>query len=132
MDKRYTLEEANALLPLIRQELKQLQEMADELEEQYIAYRKLKTVVQGKQNVEDPLFELESKLDFMQIEFNQYVDNFTRKGILMKSIEPGLIDFPAVIDGEEVLLCWREGEAYITHYHGWNDGFIGRKRHPEA
>lgn len=132
MDKRYTLEEANALLPLIRLELKQLQEMADELEEQYIAYRKLKTAVQGKQSAEDPLFELESKLDFLQIELNQYVENFTRKGILLKSIEPGLIDFPAVVEGEEVLLCWKEGEASITHYHGWNDGFIGRKRHPEA
>ncbi|RIX46028.1 DUF2203 family protein [Paenibacillus nanensis] len=132
MDKRYTIEEANALLPLIRQELRQLQDMADELEEQYIAYRKLKAVVQGKPSKEDPLFELESKLDFLQIELNQYVENFTRKGILLKSIEPGLIDFPAVVEGEEVLLCWKEGEASITHYHGWNDGFIGRKRHPEA
>lgn len=132
MDKRYTLEEANALLPLIKLELKKLQDMADELEEQYIAYRKLKAVVHGKQNEHDPLFELESKLDFLQIEFNQYVDNFTRKGILLKSVTPGLVDFPAVVEGEEVLLCWREGEAAITHYHGWNDGFIGRKRHPEA
>lgn len=132
MDKIYTLEEANAQLPLIKLELKQLQDMADELEEQYIAYRKLKSAVQGKQNDADPLFELESKLDFLQIEFNQYVDNFTRKGILLKSVTPGLVDFPAVVEGEEVLLCWREGETAITHYHGWNDGFIGRKRHPEA
>ena len=130
MNKRYTLEEANALLPQVRLELGRLQEMSEELEEQYIAYRKLKAA--NKTTMGDPLFELESKLDFLQVEFNLYMDNFSRKGILVKMISPGLLDFPAIVDGEEVLLCWREGEDRITHYHGWNDGYIGRKRHPDA
>lgn len=129
-NKRYTLEEANALLPQVKQELRQLQEMSMELEEQYVAYRKVKA--NFHEELDDPLFELESKLDFMQMEFNLYMDNFSRKGVLLKMIQPGLIDFPAIMDGEEVLLCWKEGEERITHYHGWNDGFIGRKLHPDA
>lgn len=43
----------------------------------------------------------------------------------------GLVDFPAVIDGEEVLLCWRSDEPAVTHYHGPMEGYQGRKRIPD-
>lgn len=43
----------------------------------------------------------------------------------------GLVDFPAVIDGEEVLLCWRSDEERVTHYHGPMEGYQGRKRIPD-
>ena len=39
----------------------------------------------------------------------------------------GLVDFPAVIDGKEVFLCWRSDEDDIMYYHGMDDGFAGRK-----
>ncbi|REK71345.1 DUF2203 domain-containing protein [Paenibacillus paeoniae] len=130
MNKRYTLEEANELLPTIKQELRQLQRMAEELEDHYTAYRKVKVIYQDGQG--DALFEMESRLDFMQMELNLYIENFSRKGVLIKMIHPGLVDFPAILDGEEVLLCWQEGEPHITHYHSWTEGFMGRKPHPEA
>jgi len=43
----------------------------------------------------------------------------------------GLVDFPAIIDGEEVYLCWKSNEDSIMYYHGINDGFRGRKLIPE-
>ncbi|MDE2998193.1 MAG: DUF2203 domain-containing protein [Gemmatimonadota bacterium] len=43
----------------------------------------------------------------------------------------GLVDFPGVIDGEEVLLCWRSDEPAVTHYHGPTEGYQGRKRIPD-
>ncbi len=42
----------------------------------------------------------------------------------------GLVDFPAIIDGNEVLLCWRSDEEDILFYHGINDGYSGRKPIP--
>jgi hypothetical protein len=42
-------------------------------------------------------------------------------------IDPGLIDFPARVGDKDVLLCWKQGEPSVSHYHGWEDGFIGRK-----
>ena len=39
----------------------------------------------------------------------------------------GLVDFPAMIDGKEVFLCWRSDEDDIMYYHGMDDGFAGRK-----
>ncbi len=56
-----------------------------------------------------------------------YIDSIHRKGEELKDIDLGLVDFPAVINGEEVLLCWKRGEETITHYHGLHDGFAGRK-----
>jgi len=42
----------------------------------------------------------------------------------------GLVDFPAIIDGEDVLLCWRNDEDEILFYHGINEGYAGRKPIP--
>ena len=43
----------------------------------------------------------------------------------------GLVDFPAIIDGKEVLLCWRSDEDDILYYHGFEDGYAGRKEIPD-
>ena len=42
----------------------------------------------------------------------------------------GLVDFSAIIDGEKVLLCWRSDGESLEWYHGYEDGFAGRKRIP--
>lgn len=128
--KHFTLGEANALLPQVKEELLRLQELASELETQHTRYLILKPKGEGAAG--DPLFELESRIDFMQLEINLFLENFTRKGVLLKMIQPALLDFPTIINGKEALLCWREGEEAITHYHEWEDGFAGRRRHPEA
>ena len=49
-------------------------------------------------------------------------------GVLVKDLDVGLVDFPALRDGEEVLLCWRLGEIAIEYWHGLDEGFAGRKR----
>lgn len=43
----------------------------------------------------------------------------------------GLVDFPSIIDGEEVLLCWRSDEESIKFYHDFDAGFAGRRKIPE-
>ena len=45
----------------------------------------------------------------------------------MKDVGEGLVDFPTRREGEEVLLCWKLGEGEITHWHGLEEGFPGRK-----
>ncbi|OBR65162.1 cell division protein DivIVA [Paenibacillus oryzae] len=128
--KLFTLKEANDLLPTIKAELANLQKLSNELEAQHTIYQILKNKTVDTSS--EPLFELESRLEFKQLEIKLFVENFTRKGVLLKMIEPGLLDFPSVVDGKEVLLCWREGEERITHYHEHEDGFAGRRPHPES
>ena len=48
-------------------------------------------------------------------------------GVQVKDLDIGLLDFPCEVDGRVVLLCWRTGEASITHWHGTDEGFAGRK-----
>jgi hypothetical protein len=51
-------------------------------------------------------------------------------GVLVKDLDAGLVDFPALREGEEVLLCWRVGEDEIRYWHGLDEGFAGRKELP--
>jgi hypothetical protein len=48
-------------------------------------------------------------------------------GVQVKDIDIGLLDFPCDVDGRTVLLCWKTGEKSITHWHGMEEGFAGRK-----
>jgi hypothetical protein len=48
-------------------------------------------------------------------------------GCVIKDLDVGLLDFPAVIDNEEVYLCWKLGEDRIRFYHRQDEGFSGRK-----
>ena len=48
-------------------------------------------------------------------------------GILIKSLDEGLLDFPSKRFNEEVWLCWKIDEEKIRFWHGKNEGFIGRK-----
>jgi len=48
-------------------------------------------------------------------------------GVQVKDLEIGLLDFPCRIDGDIVLLCWKMGEPTITHYHGTEEGYAGRR-----
>ncbi len=49
-------------------------------------------------------------------------------GVQVKDIDIGLLDFPCEVEGRTVLLCWKMGEKSITHWHGQEEGFAGRKR----
>jgi len=48
-------------------------------------------------------------------------------GVQVKDLDIGLLDFPCRVDGEIILLCWKLGEATISHWHSAEEGFAGRK-----
>ena len=48
-------------------------------------------------------------------------------GAIIKDINTGLLDFPAIKDGHEVYLCWKHGEGDIAFWHEIEDGFAGRQ-----
>lgn len=129
MAKRYfTVDEANSLIPYVEGELSFMQAKRSDFLRSYKELQVLKRQHQAKNGQLDAaVFKLECSLEFMQLEIQLHLDSIHAKGIQVKDIDIGLIDFPALIDGTEVLLCWKQGEASITHYHGLYDGFSGRK-----
>jgi hypothetical protein len=48
-------------------------------------------------------------------------------GVQVKDLNIGLLDFPCEVEGQVILLCWKLGEKAITHWHGPQEGFAGRK-----
>jgi hypothetical protein len=48
-------------------------------------------------------------------------------GVQVKDLSIGLLDFPCEVEGQTILLCWKLGEKSITHWHGVEEGFAGRK-----
>lgn len=48
-------------------------------------------------------------------------------GVQVKDLDNGLLDFPSVLDGKSILLCWKLGEKEIAYWHSPEDGFAGRK-----
>jgi hypothetical protein len=128
--KYFTIEEANLQLPFVEQELRTLQSLKRQFQEKYQELRRNKQAYhQAERDSEetDPFFTLETELEFLQIEAKTHMTSFEMKGIELKDIDIGLVDFPALIQGEEVLLCWRQGEERINYYHSRQDGFAGRK-----
>ncbi|NMF01316.1 DUF2203 domain-containing protein [Aneurinibacillus aneurinilyticus] len=132
MQKRFfTVEEANKLLPDIRQEIEALQHIRNEFHQKYLeltTYKKRHPQQIAINTQDEYIFKMEASLEFLEMQAQMHVANIHSHGVQLKEIDPGLVDFPALINGEEVLLCWQEGEEKITHYHGVHDGFAGRRR----
>lgn len=118
--KYFTPAEANRTLPLVKKIV------ADIL----VEGRGLRELLQ----MEDRNAAVEEQIDARKENILGYIEELSEIGCYYKdwNFELGLIDFPAMLDGEEVLLCWRSDEPSITWYHGLNDGFKGRKKIPES
>ena len=59
--------------------------------------------------------------------FYKSVEDLEKPGVVIKSIDQGLLDFPSIRFNEEIWLCWKEGETEIKFWHGKDEGFNGRK-----
>ncbi len=61
-------------------------------------------------------------------DFQAVVQEFSARGIQIKDLDRGLIDFPALRNGKEILLCWEKGESDIEFWHDLESGYPGRER----
>ena len=71
--------------------------------------------------------ELKQQLNSTITKFYQSVEILESTGVMIKSIEQGLLDFPSKRFDEEVCLCWKHGETEIKFWHDKDSGFMGRK-----
>jgi hypothetical protein len=118
-DRLYTLEEANAQLPELRERLPRLRIARDGL---IAASERIKEAVasDGGGVAEAGWFTHQQTL-------KTELEHLAERGILLRDPEIGLIDFPAERGGRPVYLCWRLGEDQVAWYHEANAGFGSRK-----
>ena len=73
------------------------------------------------------LSDLEAAEERERIGIARTVNAIHGHGAIVKDPDTGLVDFPAVREGEEILLCWQLGEDQVAHWHGLEEGFEGRR-----
>lgn len=77
------------------------------------------------------LAEAQAKIEEAAPGLARCVERIRQLGVLVKDLDRGLVDFPALRgEGEEVLLCWQVGEPEIRYWHRPEDGFAGRRELP--
>ena len=75
----------------------------------------------------DKLSEVRAQHQQLAETFKSALSRILETGCVVKDLELGLLDFPALINNEEVYLCWKIGEDRIRFYHRQDEGFAGRK-----
>jgi len=70
------------------------------------------------------------RLDGLTIEVRGALQEILDLGGVTKDLEMGLVDFPGLVDGETVNLCWKHGETDVRFWHGLNEGYAQRKPLP--
>ena len=128
----FTPEEANALLDEVRPVAERL--VAHRRAMAVMAARRARYVqrIAGNGGDFDPQEQrtLEEEFEREGAAVAACVAQLEELGVLVKDLDRGLVDFPALRDGEEVLLCWEIGEDEIAFWHGVDEGFAGRKPLP--
>jgi hypothetical protein len=120
-ERHYTVEEANRLLPRLEPMLAELREARDRLTESE-AHEALTGAAptdggggEGRQ-VGEAFLEVRRLLGELQ-----------ELGVVIRDIDRGLVDFPAIVEGREAYLCWQRGEHEISHWHDLDAGYGGRQ-----
>lgn len=119
-DRTFTVAEARALIPDVRERTAEIIRTRADLAELAADLRRGDSSEGGIPEAK----AYEARLD-------ELVSWFGDQGISVRGLAPVLIDFPSTLNGEDVQLCWLEGEPDLAWYHRPDLGFVGRRPLPE-
>lgn len=128
-EKLFTVEQANAVLPLVRAITTDLVQLSREVIErrERLALLNAGRSASAKDPYTQELAQIEEELAKDSEQLQAYVDELRELGVEPKSGPEGLVDFPCLMDGRVVYLCWRLGEAEVMYWHELEAGFAGRQ-----
>jgi hypothetical protein len=128
-EKVFTVEEANARLPLVRAIVGDMVQLSREVLDRR---DRLTELTSGRSG--DPSDVYQAELDQVQQalekdseRLQEFVDELLELGVEPKGATEGLVDFPAVMDGRLVYLCWQYDEPEVLFWHDLQGGFAGRQ-----
>jgi len=130
MAKRFTLVEAQSLIPEVESLLRQALDAKGGYQdaEQVIHRFSEHVMMMGGVMVDrERALESRARRDEAASRLRDRIEAVLETGCLVKDLEIGLVDFPTLFRGVEVYLCWKLGESGITFWHGVDEGFRGRK-----
>ena len=129
MSRYYTIDEANVALPEVERILAALRDQRQEL----IALRD-RVVAASPADDETPDEDAAERIRLLRLGMQGLIDQMqagvarlVELDITLRDISSGLIDFPALVTGRPIWLCWRLGEDDIAHWHAHDEGFDSRR-----
>ena len=123
MFSHFTIQEANKVLPSVIKKFKDIVNMKNEVQRIQTEMETNPRYVSSFKDYVVKKQELNSAISNLY----KSIEDLENMGVMIKSIEEGLLDFPSIRFNEEVWLCWKEGETEIKFWHGKDEGFMGRK-----
>ena len=120
-ERHFTREEANALIPRLTTLLDQLREAKDELTDTE-AHEALSEAAPSNGGGEQG-----RQVGVAFLEVRRLLETVEEAGIVLRDIDRGLVDFPALFQGREVYLCWEVGEDDVGYWHELEGGYGGRE-----
>ena len=130
--RHFTPEEANEALPEIRPLVEEMVARRAAHLDALARQEELEGHIRGNGGGIPPatLADAADEVDREARALAKIVDEIAERGVEVKDVDEGLVDFPALRRGETVLLCWRLGEDEIGYWHTAEDGFDGRRPLP--
>jgi hypothetical protein len=128
--KTFTLDEAHNLLPVLRSLLKRAMDSKNVIEAVEKEFQDLKhrVLLSGGLMVDVPaVARQKATRDKAFQDIKDTLAEIDAIGVQVKDLDIGLLDFPCLVEGEIVLLCWKYGEEKIEFWHSVEEGFRGRK-----
>jgi hypothetical protein len=125
--KYFTVEEANKALPLVKMivgDIVRQYRVVEDLQQRLSRVGKERRKPSRDMYAEE-LAQSQAELDSEERKLMSYIEELKRLGVEFKG--PELCDFPSLMNGREVYLCWRLGEAEVSHWHDLETGFAGRQ-----
>jgi hypothetical protein len=131
-ERVFTVEEANAMLETVRPLAEQMVAHRRALAEAMARQERIEGKVRGNGGGMPPRepAELAAVVAEEAEAVARCLERIGELGAVVKDLDTGLVDFPALRGDEEVFLCWRLGEDEIRYWHGVDEGFAGRKELP--
>jgi hypothetical protein len=121
--RHYTVEQANATLAWAQTRVQRLQDARLTLRSLGGDASKHLEALDPQAGGAYPTPELAAPL----VSFSLALSELEALDIVVRDVDQGLIDFPALRDGDEVYLCWVLGEPEVGFWHGLDAGFVGRQ-----
>jgi len=130
MARRFSLAEAQSLIPRVDTLLREAVSLKSDYQEaehviQAMAQRV--SMMGGMVVNREQAIDSKNRRDAVATKLRAAIEQVQEFGCVIKDLDMGLIDFPTLLRGVEVYLCWKLGEAKIAFWHGVDEGFRGRK-----
>ena len=129
-DRTFTLDEAQSLLPVLESLLRtaiKAKKLIEEFDAEIQALHH-RIFLNGGMFLEIlPLARRKAERTRAEQHAKDAIAEIHSIGVQVKDLDMGLLDFPCEVEGQTILLCWKLGEKSITHWHGVQEGFAGRK-----